>query len=86
MCVCSPCRLTILLAQPCDELFGWNDAHFSLLISNTMEEVCKAGKQVLLPPRLASVCQDLLSEWSTEIKSLQHRVAVTGVPKLENHI
>ncbi len=48
-----------------------------------MEQVGQAGEQVLLPPRLTAVCQDLLPKGSAEVQSLQHRVAVAGVPELK---
>lgn len=48
-----------------------------------MEQVGQAGEQVLLAPRLTAVRQDLFPERPTEVQSLQHRVAVAGVPKLK---
>lgn len=48
-----------------------------------MEQVGQAGQQVLLASGLAAVCQDLLPERTAEVQSLQHRVTVAGVPKLE---
>lgn len=48
-----------------------------------MKQICKAGEQVLLPPRLTAIRQDLLPEGPAEVQSLQHRVAVAGVPKLK---
>lgn len=48
-----------------------------------MKQVRKAGEQVLLPPGLTAICQDLFPERPAEIQSLQHRVAVAGVPKLK---
>lgn len=75
--------LTVLLAEPRDELFGWYDANFSLLVGNTVEEVGQAGEQVLLSTGLAAICQDLLPKRPAEVESLQHRVTVTRVPKLK---
>lgn len=75
--------LTIFLAKPGDELLRWYDAHFPLLVGNTVKQVSQAGEQVLLPPRLTAIRQDLLPERSAEVQSLQHRVAVAGVSKLK---
>lgn len=51
-----------------------------------MEEVSQAGEQVLLPPRLTAVRQDLLPKRSAEVQCLQHRVAVACIPELKSHM
>lgn len=48
-------HLTILFAKPCDELLGWDDAHFPLLVGDAVEQVGQACEQVLFTSRLTAV-------------------------------
>lgn len=48
-----------------------------------VEEVRQTGEQGLFTSGLDLVGQDLLPERTAEVESLQHRVTVAGVPKLE---
>lgn len=74
--------LTVLFAQPRDELLRRDDAHLPLLVGDAVEQVGQAGEQVLFAPGLTPVGQDLLPKWPAEVQGLEHRVAVAGVSEL----
>lgn len=74
--------LTVFFAQARDELLGRDHPHFLLLGGDGVEEVSQAGEQVLLLLLLGFVRQHVLPERPAEVEGLEHRVTVTGVPKL----
>lgn len=45
-------RPTIFLPEPGDEFLGRDDSDFLLLGGDAVEQVCQAGEEGLLPPRL----------------------------------